>query len=55
MFSEGFVDILQICVKRRAQISVNLNPHCSARQTAAAVDAVWKTCYNDTQPFDRVP
>jgi len=45
----------QICVKRRAQISVALNPHCSQDQAIQAVDNVWNTCYKDTQPFDRVP
>jgi len=45
----------QICVRRRAQISVGLNPNCSKLAALSAVDAVWKTCYSDTQPFDRVP
>jgi hypothetical protein len=45
----------QICVKRRAQISVALNPHCSQDQAIQAVDNVWNTCYKDTRPFDRVP
>ncbi|KAG0584715.1 hypothetical protein M758_3G231100 [Ceratodon purpureus] len=45
----------QICVRRRALISVGLNPHCSMHRAISAIDRVWKTCYNDTQPFDRVP
>ncbi|XP_024363931.1 mitochondrial inner membrane protease ATP23 isoform X1 [Physcomitrium patens] len=45
----------QICVRRRALISVSLNPHCSMHRSMAVIDRVWKTCYNDTQPFDRTP
>lgn len=45
----------QICVRRRALISVGLNPNCSMLRATSAIDRVWNTCYNDTQPFDRVP
>ncbi|CAM6118711.1 unnamed protein product [Calypogeia fissa] len=45
----------QVCVRRRAQLSVAMNPHCSEGDAKKAVDAVWKTCYEDTKPFDRAP
>ncbi|GAA0144766.1 metalloprotease [Lithospermum erythrorhizon] len=43
------------CVKRRVMKSVMANPHCSGAAAKDAMDAVWDTCYNDTQPFDRAP
>lgn len=47
---------LQVCVKRRAVLSVATNPSCSSKQEAEeAVDAVWAKCYKDTAPFDRIP
>jgi hypothetical protein len=47
---------LQVCVKRRAVLSVATNPNCSSKQEAEeAVDAVWAKCYKDTAPFDRIP
>ncbi|BBN06703.1 mitochondrial inner membrane protease ATP23 [Marchantia polymorpha subsp. ruderalis] len=45
----------QVCVRRRAQLSVAMNPHCSETAAKDAVDAAWNTCYKDTKPFDRVP
>ncbi|CAK9439563.1 uncharacterized protein LODBEIA_P36630 [Lodderomyces beijingensis] len=45
----------QDCVKRRAVLSVEANPRCSSRQEAeSVVDVVWKSCFNDTRPFERV-
>ncbi|XP_010240036.1 mitochondrial inner membrane protease ATP23 isoform X2 [Brachypodium distachyon] len=43
------------CVKRRALLSVNLNPNCSEKASEDAVKAVWDICYNDTRPFDKAP
>ena len=47
-------DMIQACVRRRAALSVNMNPACSGKGEAA-VDAAWEACYNDTAPFDRAP
>ncbi|KAH6791483.1 hypothetical protein C2S51_006489 [Perilla frutescens var. frutescens] len=43
------------CVRRRATESVRANRHCSEYMTKIALDAVWETCYNDTEPFDKAP
>lgn len=43
------------CVKRRVMKSVMANPHCSESVARDAMETVWDTCYNDTQPFDRAP
>jgi inner membrane protease ATP23 len=46
----------QHCIRRRAQISVLMNPACPSNGVAeAAVDKAWSTCFADTAPFDRVP
>mmetsp|Transcript_16486 Transcript_16486/g.22786 ORF Transcript_16486/g.22786 Transcript_16486/m.22786 type:complete len:151 (+) Transcript_16486:359-811(+) len=44
----------QVCVKRRAELSVNMNPNCKGR-AKEAVNAVFDTCFKDTAPFDRIP
>lgn len=31
------------------------NPNCPEAAAKDAMEAVWDTCYNDTQPFDRAP
>ena len=43
------------CVRRRAELSVGMNPYCGGAKARAAVDAVFDTCFKDTQPFDRIP
>ncbi|KAL6772096.1 hypothetical protein ACKKBG_A28920 [Auxenochlorella protothecoides x Auxenochlorella symbiontica] len=46
----------QVCVRRRAELSVGMNPHCRGpSEAAAAVDAVFDRCFRDTAPFDRRP
>lgn len=46
----------QKCVKRRAQISVEMNPHCQGEGVGkAAVDSAFDKCFEDTAPFDRRP
>ncbi len=46
----------QACVRRRAELSVAMNPACAALGAArAAVDGCFADCYRDTAPFDRVP
>lgn len=45
----------QACVRRRAVLSVLANPKCKNKEEAeAAVDIVWRSCFNDTRPFERV-
>jgi len=44
------------CVKRRAELSVAMNPHCDSKAKAAeAVKAAFERCYYDTSPFMRMP
>lgn len=46
----------QKCVRRRAELSVAMNPYCGGPAGAKkAVDAVFDTCFADTAPFDRIP
>lgn len=46
--------LLQECVKRRAILSVKMNPACSGPgQAEAAVEKAWEKCIADTEPFDR--
>ncbi|KAK9457995.1 Atp23p [Dipodascopsis uninucleata] len=45
----------QICVRRRAILSVMGNPNCKDQEHAArVVDQVWDSCFNDTRPFDEI-
>ncbi|KAL6562032.1 hypothetical protein OROGR_003039 [Orobanche gracilis] len=41
------------CVKRRSIQSVAANH--SREEANVAVESVWKTCYNDTAPWDKAP
>lgn len=43
----------QQCVRRRAELSVSMHPHCVAarRGVKATVDDVWEPCYADVSPF----
>ena len=45
----------QTCVRRRAQLSVAMNPNCKGIRAKAAVDAAFPPCFDDTSPFDRIP
>ena len=47
----------QECVRRRAALSVAMNPHAknSEEKARAAVDAAFDQCYYDTKPFSRAP
>lgn len=46
----------QKCVKRRAELSVGMNPHCARPgQAKHAVEKVFDACFKDTAPFDRRP
>lgn len=42
------------CVRRRAELSLSMNPLCKER-AAEAVDAAWQQCYVDNAPFDHKP
>lgn len=45
----------QHCVQRRAILSVTANPVCKDKEeAAAAVSTVWRSCFNDTRPFERI-
>ena len=46
----------QSCVRRRAELSVSMNPHCKLPGMARrAVDRAFERCFADTAPFDRIP
>jgi len=52
----GFHKQQKECVRRRATLSVSMNPNCPDEATAQdAVKQVWERCYRDSTPFDRVP
>ncbi|KAI8073179.1 metalloprotease ATP23 [Gongronella butleri] len=45
----------QACVKRRAVLSVQQNPHCKSKEEAErAVNSVFESCFADTRPFDEI-
>ncbi|EGN93536.1 hypothetical protein SERLA73DRAFT_115543 [Serpula lacrymans var. lacrymans S7.3] len=45
----------QACVRRRAVLSVRVNPSCPDEAAAErAVNEVWESCFNDTRPFDEI-
>mmetsp|Transcript_5842 Transcript_5842/g.8994 ORF Transcript_5842/g.8994 Transcript_5842/m.8994 type:complete len:177 (+) Transcript_5842:67-597(+) len=45
----------QVCVRRRALLSLAMNPSCPPEKAKEAVDKAWDVCFADTAPFDRVP
>lgn len=46
----------QVCVRRRAELSVAMNPACAKPGEArAAVSACFDACLADTAPFERIP
>ncbi|KAK9915854.1 hypothetical protein WJX75_005171 [Coccomyxa subellipsoidea] len=52
----GFRGQHQRCVRRRAELSVAMNPHCRGPGRAKqAVDNAFEQCFADTAPFDRIP
>jgi mitochondrial inner membrane protease ATP23 len=52
---ESFVGQHKQCVRRRALLSVSLNPYCQGTRAEAAVNAMMKPCLRDTDPFPRTP
>lgn len=52
----GFRGQHQRCVRRRAELSVGMNPHCKGPGRAKqAVEQTFEQCFADTAPFDRIP
>ncbi len=45
----------QICVRRRAELSLSMNPSCQGLRGRLAIDRVFDACLKDTAPFDRIP
>ena len=43
----------QRCVRRRAELSLLMNPNCQGVRAKEAVDAVFDRCYADTAPFEK--
>ncbi|KAJ2849514.1 Mitochondrial inner membrane protease atp23 [Coemansia brasiliensis] len=51
----GFYKHHQVCVKRRAVLSLLANPSCKSKKHAeAAVNKVFDSCFTDTRPFDEI-
>ena len=46
----------QACVRRRAELSVAMNPKCrDAKHAQEVVDGVFERCFRDTAPYDDIP
>eukprot|EP00877_Chromochloris_zofingiensis_P003822 jgi/Chrzof1/13440/Cz07g33090.t1 len=43
------------CVKRRALMSVSMNPYCQGGKAEQAVNDMMGKCFKDTDPFARAP
>ncbi|KAJ2823578.1 Mitochondrial inner membrane protease atp23 [Coemansia erecta] len=51
----GFLKHHQVCVKRRAILSLTSNPMCKSEKHAeAAVNKVFQSCFTDTCPFEEI-
>eukprot|EP00775_Hariotina_reticulata_P012541 gene12541-12674_t len=53
--SEAMVGQHKRCVKRRALLSVSLNPYCQGGKAEQAVTDMLPKCFKDTDPFPRIP
>ena len=51
----GFAKHHQECTKRRAALSVAVNPNCDAQKAKEAIEKVFEKCFADTAPFERMP
>ena len=52
----NFTGQQRACVRRRAELSVSMNPACQGIGVArAAIDGCFEACMADTAPFDRAP
>jgi len=54
-FTQGFRGQHAACVKRKAGNSIVAVGGGDRAKADAAIDAVWDTCFNDTEPFDKIP
>lgn len=46
----------QKCVKRRAQLSIAMNPACRTRdEQVDALESCYPSCFADTAPFGKIP
>jgi len=46
----------QRCVRRRAQLSLELHPQCKSPEASqTAIDKAWQSCFYDLAPFDSIP
>ena len=46
----------QACVRRRAELSVAMNPKCrDAKHAHEVVNEVFERCFRDTSPYDDIP
>ncbi|ODV80191.1 mitochondrial inner membrane protease ATP23 [Suhomyces tanzawaensis NRRL Y-17324] len=51
----NFGSKFQLCIRRRAVLSVSANPNCKDKEEAEkVVNSVWNSCFNDTRPFERI-
>lgn len=55
--THGICSSVQACVKRRAKLSLLAATDACQDPSAidATIEAVWDSCYNDTEPFIDVP
>ena len=47
--------IFQTCVRRKALMAVLTVRNISQEEGMAAIDRVFERCYNDLEPFGRIP
>jgi inner membrane protease ATP23 len=50
----GFTKHKQSCVKRIAQISLEMNKNCE-KNAKRSVELAWDLCWPDSAPFDHIP
>lgn len=53
--SESLVGQHKRCVRRRALMSVSMNPYCQGAKAEQAVADMMPKCFKDTDPWPRVP
>jgi mitochondrial inner membrane protease ATP23 len=53
--SHAFIGQHKKCVRRRATMSVQMNPYCQGVKAEQAVNEVFSKCFRDTDPFDKIP
>jgi inner membrane protease ATP23 len=53
--SDSLVGQHKRCVRRRALMSVGMNPYCQGVKAEQAVAEMMPRCFRDTDPWPRVP